>query len=56
VHDPLTTLFHSAHGGDVILTVVRGRTLYASGAVTTLDEPATLAAVEECAVRLRAVW
>jgi 5-methylthioadenosine/S-adenosylhomocysteine deaminase len=56
VHDPLTTLFHSAHGGDVILTVVRGRTLYASGTVTTLDEPATLAAVEKCAVRLRAVW
>jgi 5-methylthioadenosine/S-adenosylhomocysteine deaminase len=39
VADPLTALFHSARGADVVLTVVAGRTLYRDGAFTGLDWP-----------------
>ena len=52
VHDPLAALFHSARGSDVVLTVVRGRTLYAGGRVLTLDETAAHAALEASARRL----
>ena len=31
VHDPVTALFHSARGSDVVLTVVRGRVVYRAG-------------------------
>ena len=52
VNDPLATLFHSARGADVVLTVVRGRVLYESGRVTSLDEGAARAALDDCAARL----
>ena len=45
--DPIATLFLAARGSDVVLTTVRGRTLYRSGQFTTLD-PAALAAPVEC--------
>lgn len=53
VNDPLAALFHAARGSDVVLTVVRGRVLYAGGRVTTLDEAAAGAAMDRCAERLR---
>jgi 5-methylthioadenosine/S-adenosylhomocysteine deaminase len=36
--EPLNTLFHSARGSDVVLTVVQGNALFENGRVTTLDE------------------
>ena len=53
VHDPVATLFHSARGSDVLLTVVRGRTLYRDGALRTVDADATGVAMEAAAVRMR---
>lgn len=55
VHDPVAAVFHAARGTDVVLTAVRGRVLYRDGRVTTLDEAADGAAVEDAAARLRAV-
>lgn len=53
IHDPVAALFHSARGNDVILTVVRGRTLFADGEVVGADVPAAEAAIDECAARIR---
>lgn len=53
VHDPVVTLFHAARGSDVILTVVRGRTLQRDGVVWTLDADRTGAAVDDAGARLR---
>lgn len=40
VSDPVSAVFHSARGSDVMLTVSGGRTLYADGRVHSLDEAA----------------
>lgn len=37
VHNPVSTLAYSARGGDVSLTMVRGKVLYRNGVYTTLD-------------------
>ena len=37
VHNPVSTLAYSARGGDVHLTMVRGKVLYENGTYTTLD-------------------
>jgi len=37
IHDPYSALCYSARGGDVCLTMVRGRVLYENGAFTQLD-------------------
>ena len=37
LHDPQSALAYSARGGDVSMTVVRGRVLYEKGEYTTLD-------------------
>ncbi|MBR5389987.1 MAG: amidohydrolase [Clostridia bacterium] len=37
VHHPESTLAYSARGGDVCLTMVRGRVLYENGVFTTID-------------------
>lgn len=51
--DPVTALFHSARGADVIMTVVRGRVLYRDGRVMSLDEGRARAEIEAAADRLR---
>lgn len=53
VHDPAATLTLSARGADVILTLVRGRTLYRDGRWLTLDPTGFSARLERSAVRLR---
>jgi 5-methylthioadenosine/S-adenosylhomocysteine deaminase len=53
VQDPVAALFHAARGTDVVMTAVRGRVLYRDGRVTTLDEGALAAAIEEPARRVR---
>lgn len=53
VHDPAAALFHAARGTDVVLTVVKGRVLYAGGVVRTLDEAALAEAVQASAARVR---
>jgi cytosine/adenosine deaminase-related metal-dependent hydrolase len=53
VHDPVATLFHSARGSDVLLTVVQGRTVYRDGVAWTLDEEAAGTAMDSVAARLR---
>lgn len=52
VHDPLATLFHSTRGGDVILTVVRGRVLFSGGKLGTVDESAARRALDAIAGRM----
>jgi cytosine/adenosine deaminase-related metal-dependent hydrolase len=52
-HDPLATLFHSARGTDVTLTVVRGRILYRDGHVHTLDERALAQPFRQFSEKLR---
>ena len=37
VHNPVSTLAYSARGGDVYLTMIRGKVLYESGIYTALD-------------------
>ena len=37
VHNPVSSLAYSARGGDVSLTMVRGKVLYRNGVYTTLD-------------------
>ncbi|CAN5626893.1 amidohydrolase [soil metagenome] len=54
VHDAAATLMLSAYGADVMLTMVRGRTLYRDGHWLTLDPAALSARLERSAVRLRA--
>jgi cytosine/adenosine deaminase-related metal-dependent hydrolase len=56
VHDPVTALFHSARGADVVLTMVRGRPLYLDGVVRTLDVDGLVGEVESAAERLRGLW
>jgi len=53
VHDPIAALVLAARASDVVLTVVRGRALYRDGAVLTLDEDETRAAVDATARRIR---
>jgi cytosine/adenosine deaminase-related metal-dependent hydrolase len=53
--DPVTALFHSARGSDVVLTVVAGRPLYLDGAFTTIDIAPAREAVEAAAGRLEGV-
>lgn len=53
--DPLTALFHSARGSDVIVTAVGGRILYEYGLVKTLDEKVLRTRVTAIAQRLGAV-
>lgn len=52
VHDPVAALFHSARAADVVLTVVRGRTIYERGRVLTVDEDALRGRVDALARRL----
>ncbi len=37
VHDPISTLAYSATGGDVCMTMIRGKVLYENGIFTTID-------------------
>ncbi len=37
VHNPQSTLAYSARGGDVAMTVIRGKVLYENGVYTTVD-------------------
>ena len=37
VHNPLSTLAYSVRGGDVTMTMIRGKVLYKNGVYTTLD-------------------
>ncbi|HEX2204146.1 MAG TPA: amidohydrolase family protein [Longimicrobium sp.] len=53
VHDPVAAVFHAARGTDVVLTAVQGRVLYRDGTLTTLDEAALAAALEDPAARVR---
>lgn len=53
VHDPVVALILAARATDVILTAVRGRTLYRDGTVLTLEEDETRAAVDATARRIR---
>ena len=41
-HNVLSSLAYSARGGDVALTMVRGRILYAGGEFKTIDLPAVV--------------
>lgn len=54
VNDPVANLFHGARGGDVVLTVVRGRVLYSNGTWLTLEPSEVAAPVAAAAARLRA--
>jgi cytosine/adenosine deaminase-related metal-dependent hydrolase len=54
--DPVVTLFHSARGTDVTMTVVAGQVLYASGKHTTLNADTARSSIEEVAERLRAAF
>lgn len=53
VLDPVTSLFHSARGSDVVLSVVRGRELYDAGRFATLDLAGIHDRVEAAADRIR---
>lgn len=50
VYDPISAVAYSARGGDVCLTMVRGRTLYRDGKWLTIDVESALREVEEYAV------
>lgn len=52
VTDPVSAVFHSARGSDVILTVSAGRTLYSDGHVHSLDEAALAQELQSIAGRL----
>jgi cytosine/adenosine deaminase-related metal-dependent hydrolase len=54
LHDPVATLFLSAHGADVILTAVRGRVLYREGRFTATDAGGLAARMDAIGARLRA--
>ena len=53
VIDPVATLFHSARASDVILTVVRGRTLLEGGVVRTMDETGLGMEIDRLGERIR---
>jgi cytosine/adenosine deaminase-related metal-dependent hydrolase len=50
--DPVTALFHSARGTDVIMTAVRGEMLYVGGRVIGFDVGALKRDIEKIALRL----
>jgi cytosine/adenosine deaminase-related metal-dependent hydrolase len=52
--DPVATLFLSARGSDVMLTVVQGRPLYRAGRFTTVDPDAISHRIDELGARLLA--
>ena len=52
VHNPVSTLAYSARGGDVYLTMIRGRVLYENGTYTTLDAEAIREKMEPILNRL----
>jgi 5-methylthioadenosine/S-adenosylhomocysteine deaminase len=54
IHDPAATIFHAARAPDVVLTVVRGRTLYRDATVLSLDAGALRPRFEAIASRLAA--
>jgi cytosine/adenosine deaminase-related metal-dependent hydrolase len=54
VIDPVATLLFSTHGGDVILTVVRGSVLYHDGRFATLEPDALRSRMDGIGERLRA--
>jgi len=37
VHNPQSTLAYSVRGGDVCMTMIRGKVLYENGVYTTID-------------------
>ena len=37
MHNPQSTLAYSVRGGDVYMTMIRGKVLYQNGVYTTLD-------------------
>jgi 5-methylthioadenosine/S-adenosylhomocysteine deaminase len=53
LHDPLAALFHSTRAPDVMLTMVRGQTLYRDGRVLTLDPDRARADIEIVGARVR---
>lgn len=50
IYDPISTVVYSAHGSDVCLTMVKGRTLYRDGKWLTIDIEKAVRDVEEYAV------
>ncbi|MBI4539781.1 MAG: amidohydrolase family protein [Gemmatimonadetes bacterium] len=54
IHDPLVGLFHSARAADVVLTVVRGRTIFERGRVLSVDEAELRRQVDNLARRIAA--
>ncbi len=52
VHHPLSTLAYSARGGDVCMTIIRGRVLYENGTFTTIDVEALRAKLRPVLNRL----
>ena len=49
-HNVMNSLVHSAMGGDVAMTMVRGKTLYRSGSFPTLDLSAAVKEIMEYAI------
>jgi cytosine/adenosine deaminase-related metal-dependent hydrolase len=52
VVDPIDSMFHSARGSDVVMTVVAGHALFIDGKVTTLNEATLREQVSSIAQRL----
>ncbi|MBI4520552.1 MAG: amidohydrolase family protein [Gemmatimonadetes bacterium] len=52
VHDPVAALFHSARASDVVLTVVKGRTVFEAGRVLNVREEELGRKVDELAKRI----
>jgi len=52
IHDLATNLVYSASGGDVLLTMVDGRTLYQNGEYLTIDIEKTIYEAEKCTKRI----
>ncbi len=51
-HNVLSSLAYSARGGDVVLTMVRGKTLYAGGEFKTIDLPAVVRELNDYGIPL----
>ena len=49
-HDVLSNLVYSAHGSDVVMTMVRGKILYMNGRFTTIDLNAVVRELTEYAI------